>query len=87
MATFDEILALKVAVLETLMINVLATSFEHQPRPVEAVRQFADQYRESFRRLSSPNSRDAVLFAEVWNALLDQLVAEVERRVGPHGRG
>lgn len=77
-------MTLKVAMLETLVRNMLASGFEHESEPLTAVRVFADQYRacwESMNDKGDPQSK--LLGEEVWNQFLDSLVSEVQRRSLP----
>ncbi len=75
------LMSLKIAMLEDLVKNMLASGFEAFPTPVEAAHQFADQYRQAWASTSDrgdPASKIQV--EEVWNEFLDGLVLEVQRR-------
>jgi hypothetical protein len=72
MALFDEIVVLKLAVLEAVVRDLLIAHFSEQPDPVVAARAYAEL------KAAPPDQSDAEMEhkrQEAWNALLDPVVA------------
>jgi hypothetical protein len=72
MALFDEIVVLKLAVLEAAVRDVLIAHFSEQPDPVSAARAYAET------KIGPPGNLDAEMEhkrQEAWNAFLDPILA------------
>lgn len=78
----DALIWLKVGMLETLVVNILATGFEDQHDPKAAVKAFTDEYRKLVEEHPGPDPEKNLVVLEVWTELLDRVVAEVQGRVG-----
>jgi hypothetical protein len=72
MAMFDEIVVLKVAILEAVVRDLLIAQFSGQPDPVSAARAYAEL------KTAPPSQPDPEMEhrrQEAWNAFLDPVVA------------
>jgi hypothetical protein len=72
MAMFDEIIALKLAILEAVVRDLLIAQFSGQPDSVSAARAYAEL------KTAPPSQPDPEMEhkrQEAWNAFLDPIVA------------
>lgn len=72
MAMFDEIIVLKVAVLEAVMRDLLVAHFNEKPDPFSDARAYAES------KIAPPANQDAEMEhkrQEAWNAFLDPVLA------------
>jgi hypothetical protein len=71
------LIAIKVAILEQIAVELLMERFMRLPDPVAGAIAYAEERRQSMAERSATGSEDALLVEEVWTEFLDRLVASV----------
>ncbi len=83
MIDHQTLMALKVGMLEDLVIQLYAAGFLATDNPRAEAEAFAKKYREIHEERKGTDPEADLVIAEVWGELMDRIVAEVVRRLQP----